>query len=242
MRPVIGLTCGRRMITSSAGETRAHAVYTTYTTMVHAAGGIPLILVPVEAEYIDRVLDGIDGLLLTGGGDVDPARYGGASHETVYDVDPARDEFELAVARRAAARAMPTLAICRGMQVLNVAFGGTLIEDLASEPGLETEHRRHGHDVFHPQHHVRIEPASALARTAGSNEIEVNTIHHQALREVAPALTAVGWSPDGVIEAIEPTDARWRMIGVQWHPEYLGVEDRPSLGMFVSLVEAAGGA
>ena len=123
---------------------RAHVVYTTYTNMVHVAGGIALILIPLEAKDIDRVLNGIDGLLLKGGGDVGPTQYGGRATKRCTASRPRRGRVR--VGRRAACsrQAMPTLAICRGMQVLNVALDGPLIEDLATEPGLGTEHRRHG--------------------------------------------------------------------------------------------------
>lgn len=241
MPPIIGISSARRMITSSAGETRAHVLYTTYTGMIRRAGGLPILLTPGPPDEAEAVLDQIDGLLLSGGGDVDPALYDGTPHEALYDVDPLRDDFELALARGAAERRLPLLAICRGMQITNVALGGTLIEDIATTHPEALEHRRHGPAVTEPQHEVTVTPGSTTAKALDSETVEANTIHHQALRDVATALRVTARAPDGIIEAVEPTDEEWPMWGVQWHPEYLGESDRPSLSLFEALVAAAGG-
>ena len=239
MHPLIGVTSGRRMVPSTKGETRATVLYTTYTTMVRRAGGIPVILTPGPGEEAEGVIAQLDGLLLSGGGDVDPAHYGGDAHETVYGVDPTRDDYELALARTARERRLPTLAICRGMQIANVAFGGTLIEDIPTSEPSALQHRVPGQGTIEPQHSVTLEPDSAVARALGEGNVEVNTIHHQALRVVADGFRVVGRAPDGMIEAIEPLDGAWPMWGVQWHPEYLGANDLPSLGLFRALVGAA---
>jgi putative glutamine amidotransferase len=178
-------------------------------------------------------------LLLSGGGDIAPARYGGIAHEAVYEVDPLRDEFELALARAARSRLIPTLAICRGMQVANVAFGGTLFEDIGFHNADALEHRRPGPACSEPQHQVELDPDSTTAAAFGKDLVEVNTIHHQALRDVAPEFRVTGRAPDGIIEAIEPTDASWAMWAVQWHPEYLGPGDEASTAMFRTFVAAA---
>ena len=197
MRPIIGLTSGRRMVPSTKGETRATVVYTTYSSMIRAAGGSPVILTPGPADEAPAVIDRIDGLLLSGGGDVDPSRYGGLAHEQMYDIDPLRDEHELALAKAAYDARLPTLAICRGMQIANVAFGGTLIEDLPSDaPNLE--HRVPGPGTIEPQHEVRLEPTSACAAALGTDVVAVNTIHHQALRDVAPLFRVRNSPPDAV--------------------------------------------
>lgn len=239
MRPVIGLTCDHRTVDSLAGTSRAHALYTDYTAMVRAAGGVPVVLVPLEGMDLQAVADRIDGLVLTGGGDVDPARYGGTAHGSVYAVDPVRDEFEINLAALAAARRIPTLAICRGMQVLNVALGGTLVEDLASRVEARMEHRRSGADAYTAQHKVELTAGSRVAEALGSAEVDVNTIHHQAVRTTGEGLEACGWSEDGVIESIEHQDASWPMWAVQWHPEWLGPDDEPSQRLFRTFVEAA---
>ena len=241
MQPIIGVSSGRRMVTSPVGETRAHVLYTTYTGMIRRAGGLPIVLTPGPPEEAEAILGRIDGLLLAGGGDVDPARYGGYTHETVYAVDPLRDEFEVALARGAAERRLPTLAICRGMQITNVALGGTLIVDIGVTYPDALEHRRHGPAVVEPQHTVTVEPGSTTSKALGTDIVETNTIHHQALRDVAGGLRVTARAHDGIIEAVEPTDDDWPMWGVQWHPEYLGEGDSPSLAIFEALVVAAGG-
>jgi putative glutamine amidotransferase len=227
------------MVTSTKGETRATVLYTTYTWMVRRAGGLPMVLTPGQGEEAPGVVARIDGLLISGGGDVDPARYGGRPHETVYGVDPLRDEYEMALAHAARQAQLPTLAICRGMQAVNVAFGGTLIEDIPTHATDLLEHRVIGLGTEEPQHDVEIEPGSAMEAALGATSVAVNTIHHQALRQVAPGFGVVGRAPDGLIEAIESTGDDWRMWGVQWHPEYLGQVDGPSMNLFKAFVAAA---
>jgi len=227
------------MVTSSAGETRSHVVYTTYTAMVKEAGGTPVVLVPIDANEVSTVLDRLDGLVLTGGGDIDPSRYGGAPIDALYGVDPVRDTYELALATEAASHRMPVLAICRGMQVMNVALGGSLIADIGSQVEGAAEHRKHGVAVHEHQHQVEIEPDSTTAAALGETTLGVNTIHHQAVDRIADDLRATAWSPDGIVEAAEPADDSWPMWAVQWHPEYLGAEDAPSLRLFQAFVAAA---
>jgi len=239
MRPIIGVSGARRMVTSPAGESRAHVLYSTYTAMIREAGGLPVVVTPGAPDEVDTLLDHLDGLVLSGGGDIDPARYGGNAHETIYEVDPLRDEFELAMAREAADHRIPTLAICRGMHIANVAFGGTLFEDIHEHLPEALEHWSDGQAATAPQHRVEVAADSTTATALGKDAVEVNTIHHQALRQVAVQFRVTGKAPDGVIESIEPTDASWPMWGVQWHPEYLGPNDTPSVSLFRALVAAA---
>lgn len=226
------------MVTSSAGETRAHVLYTTYTDMVREADGIPVVLTAGSPAEAEALLDRLDGLVLSGGGDIDPGRYGAGPHESVYAVDPLRDQFEIALARGAAKRRLPTLAICRGMQIANVAFGGTLFEDIATQSPNALEHRCHGRAATEPQHTVELDPDSTTAKALGKDLVDVNTIHHQSLRVVSEQFRVTGRAPDGIIEAVEPTDTSWPMWAVQWHPEYLGGDDGPSLALFQALVAA----
>lgn len=242
MQPIIGVSSGRRMVTSSAGETRAHVLYTTYTSMIREADGLPVVLTPGPATEVEALLDRLDGLLLSGGGDIEPVCYDGVQHEAVYGIEPLLDEFELALVRGAARRNLPTLAICRGMQIANVALGGTLFEDIKSARPDALEHRRRGQGATEPQHAVELDPDSTTARALGKDTVEVNTVHHQALREVAEQLRVTGRAPDGIIEAVEPTDSSWPMWAVQWHPEWLGRDDEPSLALFRAFVAAAGGS
>lgn len=193
---------------------------------------------------VDAALDGVDGVLLTGGADIDPAIYDAPRHPATRDAEPGRDAFELAVAARALAGDLPLLAICRGVQVLNVAAGGTLVQDLPSErPGAGA------HDIKEPRdaeaHPVRVTSGTALAG-ALAGEIDahgdtpVNSRHHQALDAVAPGMTVTAVSPDGVAEAIERPGARF-CVGVQWHPENFHRTGRFA-GLFDHFVRAAGRA
>jgi putative glutamine amidotransferase len=226
------------MVKSTKGETRATVVYTTYSSMIRDAGGIPVILSPGPAAEAPRVVARLDGLLMTGGGDIDPVRYGGIVHETVYEVEPLRDEYEAALALAAQQRGLPVLAICRGMQIANVAFGGTLIEDIESQVPTALDHQVGGPATVEPQHEVSLEPGSAVATALGTDTVRVNSIHHQAVRTVADRFSVVGQAPDGITEAMESNDPDWLLWGVQWHPEYLGSRDAPSVSLFEHFVAA----
>lgn len=192
---------------------------TTYVTAVAAAGLVPLAIPALLApERAVAALASGGGLILTGGEDVAPDRYGATPHPKLGRVDPARDAAELALIAAAREQRMPILAICRGIQILNVALGGTLYQDLESERPGTVNH------AGETDHTIRIAPDSALAAAFGgaADCARVNSRHHQAIRDLAPGLRAVAWSDDGLIEAVEPADpaAPW-MLAVQWHPEDL---------------------
>jgi putative glutamine amidotransferase len=228
------------VLRTSAGEIDNHTLAHTYSDSVIRAGGVPILLAPVPDTMVPSLLDHLDGLVLSGGGDVDPQRYGGAEHESMYDLDYDRDEFEIQLVQEAARRRTPTLAICRGMQVMNVALGGTLIEDIPSEIG-SADHTVIGHAVYDGHQRVTIEESSRVGRAVCETELLVNSIHHQAVRDLAPGFRAVAWAGDGVIEAMEHEDPAWDLLAVQWHPEYLGAkDDKASWRLFRALVEAAG--
>lgn len=238
MQPVIGITTRPRAITSAAGDSHAHTLERTYFDAVVRAGGIPMLLGPVPQQAVATVLDRVDGLVITGGGDIEPHRYGGVVNDDLYDMSSARDEFEIELAHEAERRRFPTLAVCRGLQLLNVAFGGTLIEDIPTEVG--TAHRATGPLVYDGHQHVRLTPGCRVAEVVGSDDLMVNTIHHQSVRDLAPGFTAVGWADDGIIEAIQHDDPEWPLLAVQWHPEYLSdVEDAASWALFDAVVAAA---
>lgn len=194
------------------------ALNTAYVRALARAGLVPIVLPTIlEPDRAVAALDAAHGLVLTGGEDVDPALYGARPHPKLGDVDPTRDAAELALIRAALARRMPLLAICRGIQILNVALGGTLYQDLPSERASGIAHQ--DKDL---RHEIRIEPDSLVHRTIGTLAAQVNSRHHQAIRDLAPGLKATAWAEDGVVEAVEPTDggAPWT-LGVQWHPEDL---------------------
>lgn len=174
---------------------------------------------------VAEALDAADGLLLTGGDDVAPTRYGEERHPAVVEVPPERDEFEIALIHEARRRQLPILAICRGMQVLNVACGGTLVQDIPTQlPGsLEHAFKVPPHQPVEMAHEVWVEKDSLLARVmreplAGGDSLQVNSRHHQAVKAVASGFRVVATAPDGVIEAIEDTTAKF-CLAVQWHPE-----------------------
>lgn len=239
MPPVIGVTTRPREVQSSAGVGDAHVLQRTYTDSVLRAGGVPVLLAPVPHQHLPDLLNRIDGLILSGGGDIDPSRYGGRPQDTVYGIDFDRDEFEIELATTAAAERLPTLAICRGLQVLNVALGGTLFVDIPADIG-SADHTALGDKVFHAHQHVRLDPLSRLATVVSGSDLQVNSIHHQAVRDLAPGLRAVGWADDGVVEAVQHEDDSWALLAVQWHPEYLSeVDDAASQALFDSLVQSA---
>jgi putative glutamine amidotransferase len=231
-QPAIALTATTEIIRGVL-RTRLNAAY---TAAAQAAGLRPFILPVPDAA---AMLDGMDGLLLTGGEDVAPARYGEHPHPDLGDVHTGRDDFELALVHAAQGRGLPTFAICRGVQILNVALGGTLVQHLPSEwPGaLAHESGRGRADRTHA---VRLDPGSRLARACGATEIGVNSMHHQAIRRVAGGLAATALAPDGVIEGVEWIGDDWWMLGVQWHPEELvGTAepwDRALFGAFAGAV------
>jgi putative glutamine amidotransferase len=234
--PLIGITTS---VTIDAVPERAY-VNAAYVRAVQAAGGIPLLLTPHFTPEVQAALwQRLDGLVLTGGGDVDPARFGEARHPTVAEVSPARDDLELGLTRRAVADGMPLLAICRGIQVLNVALGGTLVQDLAAGwpgalPHAQTAPRHQ------PTHAVKVMgEGTRLGRVLGTLEVEVNSMHHQAIRRLGEGLREVAWAPDGVIEGVEGTDDDRFVLGVQWHPEELVGHDQPARNLFAAIVDAA---
>lgn len=217
-----------------------------YVHAVERAGGLPVLL-ENDLHDVDDLLSTLGGVVLTGGVDVDPARYGGraehANKARAYRAE--RDEFELALVRATRELGVPTLCVCRGLQVANVAFGGTLIEDVRDElgPRYAIEHRQvheSGLDRsdYAPGHDVAIDPDSTLARILGTPELLTNSMHHQALRDVAPAFRVVARTPDGVIEGVDAAFEHPFFVAVQWHPEEL--DDEPSRRLFTALVAAAG--
>lgn len=215
--PLIALTASSR--TPARGEARVR-VNEAYVRALQSVGLIPLVIPPsLSADDARDLVARVDGVLLSGGEDVDPALYGASRHPLTQPAHPGRDATESALARAARDAACPTLAICRGLQLLNVVLGGTLVQDLASErPGT----------LVHPQdeardqrvHPLSIAPDSRLAAIIGAPEITVNSLHHQAIDRVAQSLRVTAHAPDHVIEAVESTDAWWA-VAVQWHPEEL---------------------
>jgi len=237
-RPLIGLTATTCPHPKSGAP--LEALNRRYIEAIYDAGGIP-VLIPTNLphEAAAALLTRLDGLLLTGGGDIDPAQYGGQAHEAVHEILPARDAMELTLTKIAVAEGIPFLGVCRGLQVVNVALGGTLYEDIPSQYRRPLKHSRNAvTERTLLTHTVKIAKNSRVRRLLGAEEIEVNSLHHQGIRALAEGLEAVAWSSDGLIEAVELPDHPFG-IAVQWHPEWLYREHPIHQALFCGLVGAA---
>lgn len=212
----------------------------TYVQAVLRAGAAPLLIPHMAERHLLRAIyDRLDGLLLPGGEDVAPTRYGEVPHEKCGTPSLERDETEMALARWAVAEGMPLLAICRGIQVLNVALGGSLYQDIQAQiPGAAKHDWYPGHPRTFRPHGAACTPGSRLAAIVGSSSLEVNSLHHQALKTLAPNLEVVARAPDGVVEAVEVPGHPFA-LAVQWHPEELAAEDVQAQVLFDALVVAS---
>jgi putative glutamine amidotransferase len=196
---------------------RELALGLTYPDAIRRTGAVPVVIPPMDVAAIEPLLDGLWGLCLSGGPDLHPSVYGAEPHPALGPTEPELDCFEVALVRAAEAREMPVLAICRGLQVLNIARGGTLTQDLPSQRPSAIEHRQ-PQAASRPTHDVRLEPGSLTADCLGLLELRVNSFHHQAVDRLGSGLRPVGWAPDGVVEALEATDREFT-VAVQWHAE-----------------------
>jgi putative glutamine amidotransferase len=216
----IGLTTYREPAAWGVWNETADLLPAGYADCVVAAGALPLLLPPIGASVpggAEAALDGVHGLVLGGGADVDPERYDAERHPCTGPARPDRDGWEIALTHAAIQRRMPVLAICRGMQVLNVALGGDLVQHLPDTVGNDAHCPAVG---VHGRHRVRFAEVSALTAMVGgaADEATVATYHHQAVDRLGAGLAATGWAEDGTVEAVELTGAAW-VVGVQWHPE-----------------------
>ena len=245
MAPVIGITATLREDVDRVAERplgRFVRADVDYVEGVTDAGGVPVVLPPVvEGRAAEALLDGLDGLLLSGGSDLDPAYYGEEAIPELGVTVPERDAFEMALLEKALRRRVPILGICRGMQVLNVALGGTLYQDLPSqmEHMVLLGHRQET-PKWQPTHEVEVDEGSKVAEILGTEELKVNSYHHQAIKDLAGDLVAVACAPDGVVEAVESRDLahRW-LIGVQWHAEAMRTAGPEHRKLFEAHVSAA---
>jgi putative glutamine amidotransferase len=212
------------------------ALATLYPEAIERAGGVPVIVPLLRPDAIASLLDRVDGVCLPGGPDLQPSAYGEEPHPELGPTEPRVDAVELALVRAADRRNLPILGICRGMQVLNVARGGTLHQHLPDVVGAQLQHRQPEHGSI-TTHRVDVAPHSRLRPVLGGPKLEVNSFHHQAVRTLGDDLTATAWAEDGTIEAIEDPGERL-FIGVQWHAEGL----RAHAPLFDLLIDAAAGA
>jgi putative glutamine amidotransferase len=238
-RPLIGCTTYRK-IADQFPQIEIIGLMPAYIRAIEAASGIPMLIpLGLDEETLSAIMARVDGILLPGGGDIDPFVYGGTSHETLWGIDKDRDRVEFFVAQEAVKMGIPVLAICRGHQVMNVALGGTLWEDIGS---LYPDAIRHDNYRIHPRNHishsVAVSPHSRLASCLGKTELPVNSLHHQGVRVLAPNLVATAVAPDGLVEAVEVAEHPFA-VGVQWHPENLIEDDPAMLELFKGLINAA---
>lgn len=229
MRPVIGITC---CLNEEMGR---YFIGRDYVEGVEKAGGMPIVLPSINKRSIESLLDILDGLLLSGGGDLDPLFFGEEPLPVTGEVDPQRDVFELELTRHALKRGLPILGICRGMQVLNVAAGGTISQDISLKFDSFYKHSQQA-PRWYPTHSIKLEKGTLAAQIIGEEKIRVNSFHHQCIGEVAPGFIVSARSNDGVEEIIEFEDWDKYIIGVQFHPENMWRRNPVFLELFFALV------
>lgn len=230
-KPIIGIGSD---ILSSEGRRDSAFAYTSYIEALRRAGAIPVII-PPQPENAPVLAEELDGILLAGGNDCDPTLYGEEPHPSLEPMDERRQSNELALARVARQRGIPTLGICLGMQMMNVAGGGSLVQDIDSQIGTEIRHASEPEN--RARHAVVVETGTQLASILSSRELTVNSSHHQAVRNVAPGFRVTAHAPDGIVEGLEDPQHPF-YVGVQWHPEDMN-GDGPSASLFRAFVDAA---
>ena len=231
-RALIGLVCQH-----SLENPDRYFVGRAYVQAVLNAGGTPIVIPYQPKENILHILDKLDGLILTGGVDVDPSRYGENPMVNCGEINPYRDELDLLTAGFALDRNLPILAICRGAQVLNVALGGTLVQDIPSQIKDSIKHWQKAPN-WYASHDITVQPASLLGSILGNAPTRVNSYHHQSIAKVGKGLRIVATAPDGIVEAVESTEHRF-VLGLQWHPELMDGHYNSASEIFKCFVQAA---
>lgn len=242
-RPLIGVSTSEVRLADNVDQTpqgepprREMALGLKYVQAIEAAGGLPVVMPPLALPAIEPLLDRLSGICLSGGPDLDPAAYAARPHPQLGPTEPELDRFELELARSVWDRGLPMLAICRGLQALNVSRGGTLHQHVPERFGDRLEHRQAA-PGNKPAHSVTVTPGSRLAGLLGKRRLEVNSFHHQAIAQIGAGLHEAARAPDGVIEAVEAHGAGF-VIGVQWHAETM-VRRKAHAALFEGLVDAA---
>lgn len=230
MIPIIGMT-------GAIDEKTSLSTFFAYSRAIEAVGGLPLVLPYIEdGELLDKFIATCDGIFLTGGMDIEPSRYGEEKHEGCGECQPNRDTLELAVLARAVKADKPILAICRGAQLVNVFFGGTLYQHLPDERPSEISHIQ-SEDPFLPSHPIKIESGTPLYTLIGKSEMRGNSFHHQALKTLGEGLSVMAYAPDGIIEGLY-APAMSYLRAYQWHPERMSHFDEDSLSLFKDFIAA----
>jgi gamma-glutamyl-gamma-aminobutyrate hydrolase PuuD len=230
-RPLIGITTSAATLPIDGEPLEIGYAPRMYDAAILAAGGLPVHVPTLPGSASADLIARLDGVILSGGGDVDPSAYG-ASDGRASDVEPDRDHAEREIVLTVLAHATPLLGICRGAQILNVALGGTLVQDVP-------EHQEHRMPTVGPRHPVLLEPGSRLERIYGTSRVDVNSAHHQAISALGDGLAVTARSPDGTVEAVELRDRGLWVLAVQWHPEAMQASDAPQRRLFAALVEQA---
>lgn len=232
MRPLIGISCSYDL------QEGRFFLAEAYVNAITGAGGVPVILPSLEGiGNVNILIQNIKGLLLAGGGDVDPAHFNEEPSPKLGEITPARDKFEIVIAKAALRKKIPILGICRGIQVLNIACGGTVIQHIPAEIKKPLKHSQKA-PRWYPTHKVFLEKTSLLFSICETEYLNVNSYHHQAVRDPAPGFKVTGVSSDGIIEAVENPKYPF-VIGVQWHPECMTGKDGMSRKLFKAFVNAA---
>lgn len=240
--PIIGITTRKAPVKPS--NLPSVMAQQSYVNSILKAGGLP-VLIPsgIKENGWDELVNRFDGILFTGGGDIALEYFHGEPHPAVYGIDPERDALELGICHKVIEKGKPFLGICRGLQVVNVALGGTLFTHIPDQLGNALVHDFPGEDSLEARttllHEVNLKAGSRLSNIMGVTNLKVNSLHHQGIKDVAPGLRAVGYSPDGLVEAVELSGHLFG-IAVQWHPEWL-TNFTPIQKLFESFINAAGG-
>ena len=240
MRSVIGITCSLTVtnIEGTIHFLERNQIACDYARVIEYVGGTPVLLPHVEnVDCIDHYLGLLDGLLLSGGGDIDPLLFGQEPHQNIGNIDRVRDEMELQLTQKALTQTLPIFATCRGMQVLNVAAGGTICQDIASEMHQPTLCHMQKSPGWHASHTIDILHGSRLQQIVGSTSTRVNSFHHQAVRDMGDGFVATAHSKDGVIEAIEKPTHPFA-LGVECHPELMWERHADALNLFKAFVKS----
>jgi putative glutamine amidotransferase len=242
-RPLIGVTTSEMRVADRVEQTPEGepprpemALGLAYLRAIEQAGGLPVVMPPLALDAVEPLLKKLAGVCLSGGPDLDPSAYRARRHPRLGPTEPELDMFELQLARRADARELPILAVCRGAQALNVARGGTLHQHLPDRAAVSLEHRQTARSD-EPTHEVEVAPGSDLAQLLGDRRTRVNSFHHQAVAGLGRGLRTTAWAPDGVVEAVE-APGRDFVLGVQWHAECLTARPEQA-AIFTGFVDAA---
>ncbi|MFZ5944421.1 MAG: gamma-glutamyl-gamma-aminobutyrate hydrolase family protein [Bacillota bacterium] len=227
MQPIIGITAGFN------NNEEKHFITDYYVKAIESLGGIPILLPSVGINLVEALYEQVDGIIFSGGGDVDPGYFGQSPLRGIGEITPLRDRFELYLAKKALNGKKPVLGICRGMQILNIAAGGNIYQDIEHITKIEHDQKA---PKWAPYHEIEVANNSLLLDIIGKNKIKVNSFHHQAVKDIGAGLIKSAWTEDGIVEAVESVNRERMIIGVQWHPECCWDRDKNAKALFEYLV------